>query len=134
MDYESLLKKAMEKLPKKLETKERFEIPSLNIEISGSRTILRNFGELLTVLRREPNHLAKYLSKELATAGSIQGNILVFQGKISKELLQKKVGDYVKEFVYCKQCKEPDTKIVKEGRFSFLKCDACGAKHPVRSI
>ena len=134
MDYENLLKRAIDKLPKKLETKDRFEIPTINAELSGSRTVLRNFGDILAILRRESNHLAKYLSKELATAGSVQGNILVFQGKLSKELLQKKVDDYVKEFVYCKQCKAPDTKIVKEDRLSFMKCDACGAKHPVRSI
>ena len=134
MKYEELLKKAMERLPKNVEKKERFEVPKIVCEVSGSKTVLRNFGEMLVVLRRDPSHLAKYLSKELATAGSVQGNLLTFQGKISREMLQRKTDDYVKEFVYCKECGKPDTKIVKEDRIYFLVCEACGARHPARNI
>lgn len=134
MSYEELLKRAMEKLPKNVEKKERFEIPRVVCEISGNKTILKNFGEILTVLRRDPANLSKYLSKELATSGSIQGSTMVFQGKISREILQKKLDGYVKEFVYCKQCGEPDTKIEKEDRICFLVCEACGAKKPSRNF
>ncbi|MEM2273205.1 MAG: hypothetical protein QXX56_03185, partial [Candidatus Bathyarchaeia archaeon] len=38
------------------------------------------------------------------------------------------------EFVNCPICKRPDTKIIKEKRFNFLVCEACGAKSPVRRI
>jgi len=134
MKYEELLKRAMEKLPKGAEKRERFEVPKIVCEVSGNKIVLKNFGEILTILRREPSHLAKYLSKELATSVSVQGNILVFQGKVSREILQKKLDDYVKEFVYCKECGKPDTKLVKEGRIYFLVCEACGARHPARSI
>ncbi len=134
MGYDELLKRAMEKLPKDVEKRERFEVPKIICEISGNKIVLKNFGEILAVLRREPNQLAKYLSKGLATSASVQGNILVFQGKISREILQRKIDDYVKEFVYCKECGKPDTKIVKEGRVCFLVCEACGARHPTRSI
>jgi translation initiation factor 2 subunit 2 len=134
MSYEELLKRAMEKLPKNVEKKERFEIPRVVCEISGNKTILKNFGEILTVLRRDSANLSKYLSKGLATSGSIQGSTMVFQGKISREILQKKLDDYVKEFVYCKQCGEPDTKIEKEDRICFLVCEACGAKKPSRNF
>jgi translation initiation factor 2 subunit 2 len=134
MGYEELLKKAMEKLPKTVEKRERFEVPKIVYEISGNRTILKNFSEILAILRRDSSHLAKYLSKELATSGSVQGSTLTFQGKISREILQKKIDDYVKEFVYCKECGKPDTKFVKEGRIYFLVCEACGAKKPARSI
>jgi len=134
MEYEELLKRAMEKLPKNVEKKDRFEVPKVFCEVSGNKTVLKNFGEILAVLRREPSHLAKYLSKELATSGSVQGSTLIFQGKASREILQKKLDDYVKEFVYCKECGKPDTKLVKEDRIYFLVCEACGARHPVRSI
>lgn len=133
-DYEELLKRAMEKLPKKQETKDRFTVPEVLVEISGSRTILKNFSDIASSLRREQAHLSKFLSKEMATSGSIQGITLVFQGNIRKEILQKKLEDYIKEFVYCKECKEPDTRLVKEGRVTFMVCEACGAKHPVRNI
>jgi translation initiation factor 2 subunit 2 len=134
MEYEELLKRAMEKLPKIMEGRERFEVPKVICEVSGNKMVLKNFGEILAVLRRDSGHLSKYLSKELATAGSVQGNTLIFQGKTSREILQKKVDDYVKEFVYCKECGKPDTKLVKEDRIYFLACEACGAKKPTRSI
>ena len=133
-NYENLLSKAIEKLPKKQESKDRFIIPEAAVEISGSRTILKNFIEVSNKLRREQQHVAKFLSKESATSGSIQGGTMVFQGNIRREILQKKIEDYIKEFVYCKECKEPDTRLVKEGRVTFMVCEACGAKHPVRNI
>jgi len=133
-NYEELLNKAIEKLPKRQVTKDRFVIPEAVIEISGSRTILKNFSDIANKLRRDQAHLSKYLSKELATASSIQGTTLVFQGNIRREILQKKIEDYIKEFVYCKECKEPDTRLVKEDRVMFMICEACGAKHPVRNI
>lgn len=134
MDYESLLNQAFEKIPKKTETAERFKVPSVEIEIVGPRTVFKNFQQITTILRREPNHVAKFLSRELAVPGSIQNNNLVFTGKVGREILQKKIDDYIKEFVYCKECREPDTKLVKEGRVTYMICEACGAKHPVRSL
>ncbi|HLC39501.1 MAG TPA: translation initiation factor IF-2 subunit beta [archaeon] len=134
MNYEEMLTKAIEKLPKKQEAKDRFVVPDAMVEISGSRSIFKNFGEVADKLRREHAHLAKYLSKEIATAGSVQGVTLVFQGNIRRDILQKKIVDYVKEFVYCKECGEPDTKLVKRDRVTLMVCEACGAKHPVRNI
>lgn len=133
-NYEELLNKTMEKLLKKQETKDRFVEPEVQVEISGSRTILKNFSDIASRLRRDQAHLSKFLSKEMATSGSIQGVTLVFQGNIRKEILQRKLQDYIKEFVYCKECKEPDTRLVKEGRVTFMVCEACGAKHPVRNV
>ena len=39
---------------------------------------------------------------------------------------------YVKAFILCDQCRAPDTRFIKEGRTSLLKCQACGATRPVR--
>lgn len=133
-DYKKLLKNAIEKMPKKIDLSDRFKIPEAILEIRGNRTSVKNFIEITNSLRRDPFHLSKYLFKELATPGNIEGNELILQTKISGEILQKKIEDYLKEFVYCKVCGEPDTKLIKEGRITFMKCEACGAKSPVRSI
>lgn len=134
MDYESLLNKVYEKIPAKLDVADRFKVPLVEVEIVGPKTIFKNFAQITTVLRRDSNHLSKFLSRELAAPGSIQNNVLIFQGKVGKDILQKKVEDYIKEFVYCKQCGEPDTKLAKEGRVIYMICEACGAKRPVRSL
>lgn len=134
LDYQELLKKAMEKIPKKISAEDRFKIPYLSVEFQGNKTLIKNFGEILSVLRRSSSHLSKYLFKELATPGNVQGNILILQRKVPEEILQKKIESYVKEFVFCKVCNKPDTKLIKEDRFYFLKCEACGAKSSVRTI
>jgi translation initiation factor 2 subunit 2 len=133
-DYEKLLEEAMKKIPQKALAEERFKIPSVTIEIQGNKTLIKNFGEILSVLRRSSSHLSKYLLKELATPGSVQENVLILQRIVPKEILQKKIESYVKEFVLCKVCNKPDTKLVKEDRLFLIKCDACGAKSPVRTI
>ncbi|MEM5834495.1 MAG: translation initiation factor IF-2 subunit beta [Candidatus Aenigmatarchaeota archaeon] len=134
MNYEEMLEKAIKELPSEIKTKQRFEIPQAACEMVGNKTILRNFGEILTILRRDAKHLSKFLLKELATSGSVEGNTLVFQGRISKEIIQKKIEDYVKRFVICKECKNPDTKLVREGRITIMKCEACGARSAAENI
>lgn len=132
--YEKLLESALEKMPKKLHERERFEIPQAVTEIQGNKTLIRNFSDISTKLRRDPTHFSKYLFKELATPGNIQGSALILQRKLTTGLIQEKIVSYVKEFVYCKICGEPDTKFVKEGRIIFIQCDACGARSPYRAI
>jgi translation initiation factor 2 subunit 2 len=134
MEYEKLLEKAYEKLPKVVVTGERFEIPQFEIFIQGNQTIVRNFSKICETLRRDPKHLLKYLTRELATPAAFDGVRAIFQSKIYPRLMQKKLESYVKEYVLCKECKKPDTKLIKEGRITFLKCEACGAKSSVKSI
>ena len=121
MNYEELLRKAMEKIPKKVVRSERFKIPRARCEYVGNKTYIRNFKEIVDTLRRPPEHLSKYLFKELATPGSIEGKSLVLQRKVPFDILQKKIESYVKEFVLCKVCGEPDTKLVKEKRITFAR-------------
>ena len=134
MEYEDLLKRALEKMPKRAEMKDRFEIPEAVSDISGNKTIIKNFDEISNRLRRAHLHLSKYLFRELATAGTIEKGTLVLQGRIPKEVLQRKINDYVKEFVYCKKCGKPDTTLVKDDGNYTLVCEACGSKSSARSI
>lgn len=133
-DYDSLLEGAIEKLPKKSDEKKRFEIPQIASMQQGNKTIVRNFGEILSALRRDEKHLAKYLFKQLATPGNVEGKTLILQRKVPRALLQKKLEDYIKEYVYCKVCGEPDTLLKKEDRITFMNCEACGARSSVRDI
>jgi translation initiation factor 2 subunit 2 len=130
-EYEKLLKLAIEKVPKKVFATDRFVIPEPRIEVQRSRTIIRNFKEIAEVLRRPIEHFAKYLMKELATPAHVEGDSLFLQASLSPEIIKKKIDSYVKDFVYCKICGKPDTRLVKEDRISFIVCEACGAKTSV---
>jgi translation initiation factor 2 subunit 2 len=133
-DYQKLLKKAMEAVPNAGKGIKRFEIPTVVSEIQGNKTLIKNFGELLTVFRRDVKHLSKFLFKQLATPGNVQSGILILQRKVPQRMIQEKLEVYAKEYIYCKECGKPDTKILKEDRITSMKCEACGAKFPVRNV
>jgi translation initiation factor 2 subunit 2 len=132
MDYKKLLQQVRKELPKSVFKKERFEIPKVKGHIQGNRTVISNFLRIASVLSRKPEHLLKYILKELATPGEIKKSGSVIIGtKVSASRINEKIAQYANQFVLCLECGKSDTKIVKEGSFSFIKCTACGARHPV---
>ena len=133
MDYSQLLKKAKEHLPEIQKTTERFEIPKVSGHIEGNKTIITNFLNIVKVFGRDQEQLLKYLQRELATPAVLDGQRLVLGRKINSDFINKKIEQFAKDFVLCKECGKPDTKIVREDRFLFLKCTACGARHPIKT-
>jgi len=133
MDYKKLLKKARKELPESVFVKERFEIPKVRGHIQGNKTIISNFFQIADTLRRNPSHMIKFLSKELATPITKQGNLLILGTKVSASMINEKIQKYAKEFVLCFECGKPDTKIIVENNVSYLRCLACGAKYPIKS-
>ena len=66
-DYEKLLKRIEGKLGDSTEkSSTRFELPVVDVMWEGQKTFLRNFSEFPKVLRREPDKVLQYLSKEFA--------------------------------------------------------------------
>lgn len=131
--YEQLLNEAYSKIKKAETNGERFEIPKAEGHFEGKKTVITNFAQIASVFRRPPEHLQKFLLKELAAAGQKEGDRLVLNIIVPSSKINQKIEDYAKEFVICSQCGKPDTQIFKEDRITFIKCQACGAKHSVRS-
>lgn len=132
MDYVSLLKRAEELLPTNVFEKGRFEIPRADSFIMGNRTIVKNFKEIASVLNRDVEPVLKYILRELATAGNISGQEAIFQGKFSSTVIGEKIEKYAKESVICTECNRPDTTVIREDRITFLQCEACGARYPIK--
>ncbi len=132
-DYEALLERARSKLPKTVHSGERFEIPKLISRIEGNKTIITNFAQVSSLLHRDPKQILKYLQRELATPGNIDGPRLILGRKLNSFLINEKIAKYTKDFVLCQDCGKPDTQLTKDDRVLMLKCMACGAKHPVKA-
>lgn len=127
-DYDKLLDRAIEQLPQKVFETKRFTVPKAYSVIQGNRTIIQNFKEIAEALNRDPQHLLKFLLRELGTAGNLEGSRAIMQGKFTHYLINDRIDDYVNKFIMCHECNRPDTRIIREDRIFLLKCEACGAK------
>ncbi len=132
-EYQALLQKARAALPEDLASGERWSLPPAEIMKEGRFTVLRNFRDLLAAVRRDEDHLAKYLLQQLATAGQIDGDRLIFTGRVTDQQVMGRLDDYVATYVQCSECGSPDTKLGKNDRVQVLQCEACGAHHPVKA-
>ena len=132
-DYERLLKRLQGQL-KNTSRKEasRLELPSPQIIWVGQRTIFRNFIEFPKALRRDPEKLLLYLNKELASAGYIAGERVIFLGRKEPSSFATLIDRYVKEYVICPVCGSQDTRTEKNKKLGFLLCEACGARSSVK--
>ena len=130
--YEQLLKEAYEKVKPIKEAKSRLEVPRAQITIEGNKTSILNFVPIVSYIRRNPEHMQKFLVKELAVPAQKENDRLVMIGKLPQSKIHEKIDQYVREFVICKECKKPDTELRTENRVTIMHCLACGAKHPVR--
>ena len=134
--YEEMLEEALEKLPKEREAHgfERFKMPQVKVEYRGNKTYIKNFKEITDYLRRAERHLMKFLLREVGISGQIISRELVLNGLIRREIIQKKLESYVKEFVICDVCGNADTILKEENGIVFLRCEACGNKKIVRKL
>ncbi len=132
--YDELLKRARDQVPEGTTKKERLELPRLFVSMVGMRTTISNFKEVADALDRDPQHILKFLTREMATAATYHDGRAIFQGKFPRDTFERLLGRYMDGFVICPVCKRPDTKVVKEKRLSFLVCNACGAKSSIKQL
>ena len=133
-NYDDLLKRAFAQMPQVSEKRERLELPRFYMNTVGMRTIISNFKEISDALDRDPQHVIKFLTREMATAATFNDSRAIFQGKFQRDSFERLLQRYLEGYVICPVCKRPDTKIVKEKRLSFLVCNACGAKSSIKQL
>ncbi|MBM4400906.1 MAG: translation initiation factor IF-2 subunit beta [Crenarchaeota archaeon] len=133
-NYDELLKRACSQMPEVSLKRERMVLPRLLITTVGMRTIISNFKEVADVLDRDPQHILKFLTREMATAATFHDSRAIFQGKFQRDSFERLLQRYMDSFVVCPVCKRPDTKIVKEKRLAFLMCNACGARSSIKQL
>jgi translation initiation factor 2 subunit 2 len=130
-EYKGMLDRALKDLPEQTDYVDRFVVPRANIALQGRKTVIINFREIAEQLRRDPEHLLKYLTGEMATLANFDGTRALFQGKHNSESIRGLIETYTKKFVICSVCGRPDTQVVREKRLYFLQCEACGARSSI---
>ncbi len=135
-EYERLLDRARSQVPDDAfrRSGERFQVPRVQLIIQGNRTIWQNFQEIITILNRPGKEVMKFVSGQLATAGTFEGSTAVFQGKFTADVVNEVLNRYINAYVICPVCTRPDTTIIKEKQAYYLSCSACGARTSIRPI
>jgi len=132
-DYEMLLSRLRDKLGNTTKKQaSRLELPTPQTIWVGQRTIFRNFMDFPKALNRDPEKLLLYLNKELASAGYIAGERVIFLGRKQPSSFGALIDRYVKDYVICPVCGSPDTRTEKSKKLGFLLCEACGAKSSIK--
>ncbi len=130
-DYLANLDRALRQVPAIKGTGERFIVPEPRMLTEGKTTVLENFAAIVDKLNREPEHVFKFILRELGTAGKLEGQRAIFHGKFTPGVMAELIEAYVKDYVTCSECGRPDTHLIKSDRILTLRCDACGAHRPV---
>ncbi|MCX8151220.1 MAG: translation initiation factor IF-2 subunit beta [Candidatus Bathyarchaeota archaeon] len=133
-DYNELLKRARAQVPEIALKHERLEVPKLLVSTVGMRTTISNFKDIADIVDRDPQHILKFLTREMATAATYHESRAIFQGKFPRDTFERLLQRYLEEFVVCPVCKRPDTSIAKEKRLAFLVCNACGARSSIKQL
>ena len=133
LDYRKLLKKVQENTSTREFVEDRFKVPKAEIFYEGNTTFIKNFDKISDAVNRDSDHILKFLLGGLGTSGEILSSRVVFQGKIPAKQIQDKLKDYIDTYVMCSECNRPDTHLVKQGRTTLVRCDACGAFRSVKS-
>ena len=78
-DYKKLLEEVRKNLPEHVLQKERFEIPKVIGHVQGNRTVISNFLQIASFLRRAHENLLKFVLRELATPGELKksGSVII---------------------------------------------------------
>lgn len=130
-DYRAMLDRAYGEIPEQVKNYKRWTVPRPDVRSIGRRTVIMNFKYIADYVGRDPEHLLKFLSGEMATLPRFDGTRAIFQGRFRRDSIRNLLDVYSAKYVVCTVCKRPDTQIVKERRLFFLQCDACGARSSI---
>merc|ERR1711936_1472941 len=109
--------------------------PPQVVKVGTKKSAFVNFTEIAKMLHRPPKHLLAFLSAELGTVGSVDGNDqLIMKGRFQQKHIENVLRRYIKEYVPCHTCRSPDTILNKETRLFFLQCMTCHSRCSVQTI
>lgn len=105
--------------------------------VSSKKTGWMNFNDCCSCIGRDKNLIINYLTSELSTEASIDGNgVLLIRGIYTQKNIENILRKFVVNFVQCLVCKSLETSIRKEQstRINFLDCNTCKSSRALQQI
>ena len=132
-EYQKLLDRAFSKLPSLSIEKTDFVIPEADVLNEGNKTLVRNIMIISGTARRNPEDIARYISKEFSVPVNIEEQRLIINGRFLADDIKRRIAKYFELYVICKECKKPDTHLEQAEKGMYLICEACGARYWVKN-
>ena len=109
----------------------RYKRSKINIShIRSNRTRINNIVKIGKDLNRKPDEIMKGLSL-LCNTQVVDGDC--WKGSYSVNTLETKLKQYIKEFVLCDRCVNPETTYLKKKNKLGKGCKACGYSSRIKT-
>jgi len=114
----------------------RYKMPRVMIKVEGNgngiKTVVCNINEIGERTARNVEYIMRFLGHELAVQCKFKDEKWILTGASTQEKVQACIFDFIKKFVLCKSCRNPETVIqVDEKKNINLQCKACSRVTPV---
>ncbi|KAG5493800.1 hypothetical protein JKF63_01632 [Porcisia hertigi] len=117
----------------------RYMMPVVLTKVEGSgngiKTVLPNIQDVCMAINRPEEVLMKYFQFELGAQRTVstKDNKFLLMGAHTSDRMQEKLYEFIRKFVLCKSCGNPETAIdLETGKrgtaFVSMVCGACGVR------
>lgn len=105
-------------------------MPKLTAKVEGSgngiKTVITNMTAVAKALGRPPSYPTKYFGCELGAQVSMTADQFVVNGSHDAEKLLNLLYGFIRKFVLCSKCNNPETSLTIVNGGIRQKCIACG--------
>jgi len=118
----------------------RYKMPAIIAKVEGQgngiKTVIVNMCDIARALNREAIYPTKYFGIELGAQTQIdkKNERFIVNGSHDSDKLQDILDGYIKKFVLCQQCENPETKLNVNREDIYETCMACGNKGKLRNM
>lgn len=115
----------------------RYKMPRLLAKVEGKgngiKTVVANMPEIAKALSRPPTYPTKYFGCELGaqTYFDFKNDRYIVNGEHDASKLQELLDGFIKKFVLCPACDNPETVLTVKKQVIYAKCKACGHGYQV---
>lgn len=110
----------------------RYKMPRLQAKVEGKgngiKTVVVNMVAIAASLDRPPTYVTKYFGCELGaqTQWDIKNERYIVNGSHEAAKMQDMLDGFIKKFVLCEQCDNPETVLKIKKNMIGASCKACG--------
>jgi len=110
----------------------RYKMPRLQAKVEGKgngiKTVIVNMVDVARALARPPTYVTKYFGCELGaqTQFDVKAERYIVNGCHEAGKLQDMLDGFIKKFVLCEQCENPETVLKVKKNMIGASCKACG--------